>query len=487
MASTLRITFLEDFIEDFQIVLKTDIGGVVTTRTWDWVTTRSSGFEVTTGTPTGIDGETTAINYEAAFDLDVVTGYTTAVENDNEILITSTTSNETFVTVGVYNNLGQGVLPSVVYLLDFDNEVPAVDNSNIEFALTKSPHYVNIPFYSDTTTAATLSLFVWDGDLGTVPNTPTYTTTIPRPTTNFEEFNVDLSKLIDESLFPVVTIDLASTTQVIDSTSDSVKWIKYVATYVDESQSIADIEGTFVAVDGYGFYNEGVNPTKPSDNILTLATIRKVSRDGFILFPFVNNGSITSIDVDSNTGEINESDTITSSDESTDIIQYLEVDVSQATTDDYITITTQPDGDIITYEVIDECRYDPIQVIFKNKFDVFDCLTLFKKSNVSSNTNSDMFINNYVSGGTYDTTKHQFQKLNVTAKKSIRANSGYISEAENILYEQLLYSDQVYFYDGTLIPVNVTSSSLEYKTRVNDKLVNYSIDFEYAYNIIQNV
>ena len=333
MASTLRITFLEDFIEDFQIVLKTDIGGVVTTRTWDWVTTRSSGFEVTTGTPTGIDGETTAINYEAAFDLDVVTGYTTAVENDNEILITSTTSNETFVTVGVYNNLGQGVLPSVVYLLDFDNEVPAVDNSNIEFALTKSPHYVNIPFYSDTTTAATLSLFVWDGDLGTVPNTPTYTTTIPRPTTNFEEFNVDLSKLIDESLFPEVTIDLASTTQVIDSTSDSVKWIKYVATYVDESQSIADIEGTFVAVDGYGFYNEGVNPTKPSDNILTLATIRKVSRDGFILFPFVNNGSITSIDVDSNTGEINESETITSSDESTDIIQYLEVDVSQATTD----------------------------------------------------------------------------------------------------------------------------------------------------------
>ena len=98
-----------------------------------------------------------------------------------------------------------------------------------------------------------------------------------------------------------------------------------------------------------------------------------------------------------------------------------------------------------------------------------------------------MFINNYVSGGTYDTTKHQFQKLNVTAKKSIKANSGYISEAENILYEQLLYSDQVYFYDGTLIPVNVTSSSLEYKTRVNDKLVNYSIDFEYAYNIIQNV
>jgi hypothetical protein len=51
----------------------------------------------------------------------------------------------------------------------------------------------------------------------------------------------------------------------------------------------------------------------------------------------------------------------------------------------------------------------------------------------------------------------------------------------------MLYSDTIYFYDGDLVPVNVKSSSLEFKTRVNDKLVNYSLDFDYAYNIIQNV
>ena len=263
--------------------------------------------------------------------------------------------------------------------------------------------------------------------------------------------------------------------------------IQYVASYTDPNETIADIQGTFVAVDGYGYYSEGVNPTKPTDNILTVASIRKVSRTGFILFPFVNNGSITTIDINTESDEINETMTITATDNSTDMVQYVEVDVSQATTDNYVTITTQPDGDIRTYEIIDECRYNPIQVVFKNRYGVFECLTLFKKSNNSISVSSDEFINNYISGGTYSTTKHQNQKINIQGKESIKTNSGYISQNENSLYKELLLSETVYFYDDGLIPVNVTTSSLEFKTRVNDSLVNYSIDFEYAYNLIQNV
>ena len=36
-------------------------------------------------------------------------------------------------------------------------------------------------------------------------------------------------------------------------------------------------------------------------------------------------------------------------------------------------------------------------------------------------------------------------------------------------------------------PVNVTSNSLEYKTVKNDKLINYTLTFNYAYNEINNV
>ena len=485
--SEIEITFIVDYEVGYTAQISNSLDGVTpVSQLWRWVTTRSAGYEVTTGTATGTPGERAAINYKAAFDLDNATNYETTIAS-NVVTIKAERSNETFL--GFKGVDGTNILfEGVDFDVTFNNYLAPIDNSNIEFALTKSPHYVNIPFLFTTTTAANVNVFIWNGDLDSPPSTATYALTIPRPTVNFAEFNIDISKLIDEKINPTPVITLSSTTQVIDSTADSVKWVTYTASYVDAVETLADITGTFVAVDGYGYYNEGVNPTKPTDNILTSASIRKVSRAGFILFPFVNNASITTIDIDTENNQIDATETITGADASTKMVQYVSVDVSQASTDNYVTITTQPDGDIITYEIVDECRYEPIQVVFKNKYGVYDCLTLFKKSGTSSNVKNEEFINNYISGGTYDTTKHQYQKLNVTAKKSIKVNSGYVNEIENLLYEQLLYSDTVYFYESALLdPVNVKTSSLEYKTRVNDKLVNYNIEFEYAYNIIQNI
>jgi hypothetical protein len=119
---------------------------------------------------------------------------------------------------------------------------------------------------------------------------------------------------------------------------------------------------------------------------------------------------------------------------------------------------------------------------------VFDSLTLFKKSNETTNVTSDDFVNNYVSGGTYDTTRHQYQKLNTVGKSTIKINSGYINEKENELYKQLLFSDLVYILkDAAFIPVNIANSSIEFKTRVNDNLINYTLDLEFAFNDINNI
>ena len=486
--SEIEIEFLIDYEVGYSLAPSyIDQLGTISIEPFDWVVTRSTTGEVTTGTPTGTAGETTAINFESAFSLDNPTGFV-ITRTVNSVLIQSETEGFDFIGITSKDENLNNLILGVDYNVVFNNYTAPIDTSNIEFALVKSPYYVNIPFNFDTTTSASLDLYVWDGDLGTLPATPTYSLTFPRPATNFAEFNIDLSKLISEQLEPVPVIDLTSTTQIINSTDDSVKWVQYVASYTDTVETIADIQGTFTALDGYGYYNQGVNPTKPTNNILTEANIRKVSRDGCIIFPFINNSFITTIDINSNTNQINATETITETNESTEIVQYLEVDVSQATTDQYITITTQPAGDVITYEIVDECRYNPIQVIFKNRYGVYDSLTLFKKSNVSISTKNDDFINNYVNNGTYDVTKHQYQKLNVTAKKTLKVNSGYINELENELYQQLLYSEKVWFYENNaLVPVNVKSSSLKFKTRVNDKLVNYSIDFEYAYSIIQNI
>jgi len=152
----------------------------------------------------------------------------------------------------------------------------------------------------------------------------------------------------------------------LNSLSDSVKWVKYTASYTDTTNTIPDIEDTLAALYGYGYNQEGVNPSVPSTKALSSCANRKVDRTGFIMFPFLNEGTITSIEVDSDGGTINDTLTMVTSDESTDVVQYVCVDVSDATTDDYITLTLKPNDDIFTWQIVDECKYTPLQIVFLN-------------------------------------------------------------------------------------------------------------------------
>ena len=80
------------------------------------------------------------------------------------------------------------------------------------------------------------------------------------------------------------------------------------------------------------------------------------------------------------------------------------------------------------------------------------------------------------------------RKFNVNGNTKIKVSSGFVDEGNNEAFKQLLLSERVWFYiNSEFIPVNVASTSLEYKTKLNDKLINYEIDFDYAYNEINNV
>ena len=486
--SKVTIQFLIDYDIDYDLRLTTETGGTTSSQLWSWVATRSAAFEVTKGTPTGTAGERTALNFKAAFDLDNPSNFITSTTS-NSIEIISETEGINFVgfnTRGAEALLAEGV----DFNITFDNYVAPLDLTEIDFALVRSPHYINIPFFFVTTQAANVDVFVWDGDVAAPPTEPTYSLTIPRPTIDFEEFNINISDLVSESIEARPTIDLSSTIQIVDSANDSVKWVKYTASYVDDRETIADIEGLFIASDGYGYYNEGVNPTKPTNDILTSCINRNVHNLGFIMFPFVNNGTNDEIEAtisNSSSGETLTED-VTVSNFSNDAIQYLEIDVSSIPYPRYNKITITYGGVDFVYNIIQECLYTPIQVLFKNKYGVFDFVTLFKKSSKSISVKNEDFVNNFVSGGAYDITRHQKQKLNVLGNEKITTNSGYVSEDNNELFKQLLLSDLVYFYENdNLIPVNVASSNINFKTQLNDKLINYTIDFDYAYNTIQNV
>ena len=73
-------------------------------------------------------------------------------------------------------------------------------------------------------------------------------------------------------------------------------------------------------------------------------------------------------------------------------------------------------------------------------------------------------------------------------KESISVNSGFYSEEYNEIVRQMLLAEQVWVDDGTnTLPINLKSNSLAFKKSVNDKLISYSLSFDYAYDKINNI
>ena len=74
-------------------------------------------------------------------------------------------------------------------------------------------------------------------------------------------------------------------------------------------------------------------------------------------------------------------------------------------------------------------------------------------------------------------------------------SSGYYPEYTNQFFEQLLLSEYVWMTrpkkenpaaDET-VPVTVKTSNMRFKTSVNDRLIEYTIDFEEAFDLINNI
>ena len=113
---------------------------------------------------------------------------------------------------------------------------------------------------------------------------------------------------------------------------------------------------------------------------------------------------------------------------------------------------------------------------------------MFKKNSISISATEEKFKRNIITNGSYNTYNHQNTILTKNAKQSLTLNSGYYPESNNELFKQLILSERVWIeYDDKTLPVIITSNSLGFKTSLNDKLIDYTIQVEFAYQTINNV
>ena len=132
---------------------------------------------------------------------------------------------------------------------------------------------------------------------------------------------------------------------------------------------------------------------------------------------------------------------------------------------------------------ITECKYTPLRVDYINKYGAWDKIWFFKASNNTITTSSKTY-NTMQSNWDYNVKVGTTSVFNKTGREKIRLNSGFVEEAVNSQIRQLMLSERV-LVEGK--PVVLKTDSVELFKHINQKQINYTMEFEYAFDLVNNV
>lgn len=298
----------------------------------------------------------------------------------------------------------------------------------------RSPYFVN---YTDgTSTALSVKIEV------TINSVLRYTIIKNTGTTA----RLDLSELVRDYVTPTYTGVLSTASLGTATGSTAVTFYDAINA---TGTSVATDSDTFTAYDGYSYFSEGNSFAIPSGNLIS----------GSVIYTPVNtSGSFYVMAGDGTIG-----------------IETYSVSTTSAAG---VTIKRQPCD-----------KYTPIKCVFINKFGVHQEFYFFAKKVDSFITTGEQYTSNIVSNdGTFDSRKHQIVDFNKNGKVKYNLSTGYVGQEVNPYVQQLLLSEQVWLViSGSVVPVRITSSNVQYKTSLNDKLVSYTMDFEQSNDIISTI
>lgn len=361
---------------------------------------------------------------------------------------------------------------------DFDVYSPPIPVDVLTYALVRSTYSLRITpnvFFD----SATLTLYAYNGDRNTLPILSNYELSKQVVQLGQSTISFDINHLIKEKTNP--TIDNYILAGLQPSQLDATCWVKYNALCFDYNEQVFQVEGTLLAMYGYGYFNEGFNPQLSSKVLISNNNQRHFRGEDNRLY-FITDGLISL--------EVNENPiTVTPNlDLNTDYIQ--SINLKDYDTGDVITcwFNYEDETRTITYDVLDGCRYPVINCVFINKFGFPQSFFLTLVNKITDEVDGEDYRGLTSNFGIYNTTDHQYSTFNLNGRSAIICNTDYLNEEENENVKQMLLSEKKWFIeDGEILPVNLESKSVAYKTQLNDKLIQYSFNFKYSFDIINNV
>lgn len=374
----------------------------------------------------------------------------------------------------------------------------------------RSPYYVEIE--DSDIDYSILELYIWSGALEDAPLIPQYVLK-KYAITKDDNTIYEISELIRDYL-DITFENTYDANQVLYYKTDLRAYEK------DGTEIDTQIETSF-AFDGYSYFEE--NGFDVEDNPLMISN-REIFAlaDNLVRVPIntKNNPTITFL----KNGNVVNSFSYTSSADTEDQIRYITLG-GQTDDDSYIDRILSADGGVyeenkcivafldeyeigevdeirvsddnvqletIKVKTLEECKYDPKKVTFINKFGALQDMYFFKKSVEKMSVKKETYKSNILTGRTYNRTHHVNREFNVVGKESITLSSGFLSEEYNEVFKQLLLSEKVWLTNLTdteeqVLPINVKTSNITYKTSLNDRLVEYTFDFDNSFDTINNI
>ena len=140
-----------------------------------------------------------------------------------------------------------------------------------------------------------------------------------------------------------------------------------------------------------------------------------------------------------------------------------------------------------TYKIKRQCReYELITLAFLNKLGGIDYWTFNLVNKYQSKIKRDVIQR--VLQYNYSIGDRGRQVINQDIQEEWTINTDYLSDDEALFIKELVESPEVYYLDGVkMLPIIITTDTYDFKSILNNLLIQYTITFVKAYDTISNV
>lgn len=336
---------------------------------------------------------------------------------------------------------------------------------------------------------ARLELFIWNKGT-TEPTIPTYNLSkkIPSPTQIACNFNI--SPYCREFITFTYPDQFEGLAEDDNESWCFVKAKKY--SLVGKTETLISTT-TMVAVKGYTNFINGFNQSDTNDFVPLSSYNKTIYYDRSLLYPYVNflfdysRTDEISVNYINNLGQ--ESNYIFLQPSNFSSVYNFKIPI----TDENSYFENGNKFQIISNELgllyEGSCKpfcepvYSPKICKFINSKGGWEFLTFFKGQTrtIDVQSSSASFFPKQLN---YDASQGQTQTFNTNGSEKITMHTGYVPESYSQSIKELLLSEKVMLDE---FPVKVNTKSIESKTQLKSNNISYEIEFEYAFDLINNV